>query len=92
MNVELLGERELEAMRKAGRAAASTLAYVGSRIAAGVTTLDIDAWVRAHTERLGGVPSQLGYEGFQPRCVRAATRSSVTGSHVPATSFGRATS
>ena len=62
--VAVLNAREIEAMRRAGAAAAATLAHVGGRIGAGVTTADIVAWVRAHTAALGGTPSQLGYEGF----------------------------
>jgi methionyl aminopeptidase len=61
---ELLGPRDLPALRCAGRAAAETLALAGSRIALGVRTADIDRWVRAETERRGGRPSQLGYHGF----------------------------
>jgi methionyl aminopeptidase len=64
MQVEILGAREIERMRKAGRAAAATLAFVGGRVRAGVSTAEIDRWVRAHTRSLGGAPSQLGYEGF----------------------------
>jgi methionyl aminopeptidase len=51
-------------MRRAGRAAAATLAYVGARLAPGMTTAEIDRMVRAHTAKLGGRPSQLGYQGF----------------------------
>jgi len=51
-------------MRRAGRAAAGTLAFVGQRLRAGVTTRDIDRWVRQDTARCGGRPSQLGYNGF----------------------------
>lgn len=51
-------------MRRAGAAAAATLAHVGARIAPGVTGADIDAWVREHTRSLGGTPSQLGFHGF----------------------------
>ena len=51
-------------MRRAGAAAAATLAHVGARIAPGVTGADIDAWVREHTRALGGTPSQLGFHGF----------------------------
>ena len=51
-------------MRRAGIAAAKTLAHVGSRLKPGVSTRDIDLWVREHTRSLGGKPSQLGYKGF----------------------------
>ncbi len=62
--MEILGRREIEAMRRAGTAAAATLAFVGERLREGVCTADIDRWVREHTRGLGGVPSQLGYHGF----------------------------
>lgn len=62
--VEILSAAEIERMRKAGRAAAETLAFVAGRIGPGVSTADIDRWVREHTRALGGTPSQLGYEGF----------------------------
>jgi methionyl aminopeptidase len=64
VSVEILGPRELVAMRRAGEAAAATLAFVGARLRAGLTTADVDRWVREHTRALGGTPSQLGYKGF----------------------------
>lgn len=64
MTIEILSLRERDLMRKAGRAAASTLAYVGARLEPGMTTGMIDKLVREHTKLLGGRPSQLGYKGF----------------------------
>ena len=64
MGVELLSEREIARMRIAGRVAAATLAHVGKRIEAGVSTANIDDWVRAHTAAQGAQMSQLGYHGF----------------------------
>lgn len=64
MAVTILSANELERMRRAGRAAAATLAHVGERLAPGMTTAEIDRLVRAHTARLGGKPAQLGYHGF----------------------------
>ncbi len=64
MGIPLLGEREVERMRRAGNAAAATLAHVAERLAAGVATADIDVWVREDTARRGGKPSQLGFHGF----------------------------
>lgn len=61
MSIEILSLRERDLMRRAGRAAASTLAYVGARLQPGMTTADIDRLVREHTKQLGGRPSQLGY-------------------------------
>jgi methionyl aminopeptidase len=64
MAIEIYAGRDVDALRRAGRAAAETLAFVGERLRAGISTATIDAWVRAHTARLGGAPSQLGYKGF----------------------------
>jgi methionyl aminopeptidase len=64
MSIELFGPKDHAALRRAGRVAAETLAAVAARIAPGVTTADIDAWVREDTARRGGTPSQLGYQGF----------------------------
>ena len=62
--VAIHGPREIEALRRAGAAAATTLAFVSERIRPGVSTAQIDAWVREHTAALGGTPSQLGFHGF----------------------------
>jgi methionyl aminopeptidase len=64
MGIELFGPKEQAALRRAGRVAAETLAHVAERLAPGVTTADIDRWVREDTARRGGTPSQLGYQGF----------------------------
>jgi methionyl aminopeptidase len=55
---------ELQAMRRVGRLAARTLALIGTRLAPGVSTGDIDRWVREDTAKHGAKPSQLGYHGF----------------------------
>jgi methionyl aminopeptidase len=62
--IEIFGAREVDKLRRAGAAAAATLAHVGQRLRAGMTTADIDGIVRRHTASLGGRPSQLGYKGF----------------------------
>ena len=64
MAIAIMSAGERDRMRRAGRAASATLAYVGSRLAPGMTTLEIDRMVRAHTAAQGGRPSQLGYHGF----------------------------
>ncbi len=63
MSVAILSPRAIEAMRVAGQVAAATLAHVAQQIGPGVTTAEIDRWVRADTARRGGKPSQLGYPG-----------------------------
>lgn len=64
MSIELFGPDAIASLRRAGRAAAATLALVGRRLEPGATTADVNRWVREDTARRGGVPSQLGYEGF----------------------------
>lgn len=64
MGIPLLKGTEVERLRLAGRAAAGTLEHVAARLAPGVATADIDAWVREDTAGRGGTPSQLGYHGF----------------------------
>jgi methionyl aminopeptidase len=81
VSVEILGIREIGCMRKAGAAAAATLAFVGSRLRAGISTAHIDHWVREHTASLGGRPSQFGYKGF-PAAV-CTSRNSVVCHGIP---------
>ena len=64
MAIEILSQSEIERMRRAGQAAAGTLAFVGAQLRAGMSTLEIDRLVREDTARRGGHPSQLGYKGF----------------------------
>jgi methionyl aminopeptidase len=64
VGIAILSHVEQAAMRRAGEVAAATLGHVGARLAPGVSTADIDAWVRADTRERGGTPSQLGYQGF----------------------------
>ena len=64
MSIAILGPSEQAALRRAGRVAAETLAHVASRLRPGISTADIDVWVREDTARRGGTPSQLGYHGF----------------------------
>jgi methionyl aminopeptidase len=64
MGVPVLTVAEARAMGRAGAVAAATLAHVGARIRAGITTADIERWVRHDTRARGAAPSQLGYKGF----------------------------
>jgi methionyl aminopeptidase len=64
VSIEILGPPAILRMRAAGACAAATLAHVGGRITAGITTAQIDAWVREDTAARGAKPSQLGYHGF----------------------------
>jgi len=64
MAIEILRPSQIERMRRAGRAAAETLAFVGAQLKPGMPTAEIDRRVREETARRGGLPSQLGYRGF----------------------------
>ena len=64
MAVVVHGPPEIDALRRAGRCAAATLAHVGAQLRAGMTTADIDTLVRNDTLARGARPSQLGYNGF----------------------------
>ena len=64
MAIEILAAAQIERMRRAGRIAAETLAFVGSQLRIGMSTHEIDQLVRQDTARRGGRPSQLGYHGF----------------------------
>ena len=64
MAIEILSPSQIERMRRAGRVAAETLTFVGTRLRPGMSTLEIDRLVREDTARRGGLPSQLGYKGF----------------------------
>ena len=57
-------KEEVDVMRKACRVVRDTLLYVGDRIKEGVTTADVDSWVKHYIESQGAIPSCLGYEGY----------------------------
>jgi len=79
--IELYGPRHADALRHAGRTAAMTLRCVRDRLKAGMSTADIDALVRRDTQSRGGIPSQLGYDGF-PAAV-CTSRNSVVCHGIP---------
>lgn len=62
--ISLRSDREIEAMRKAGRITAQARALAGSMVAPGVTTKQIDKAVREFIKSCGAKPSFLGYAGF----------------------------
>ena len=62
--ISLKSQREIEAMRRAGRLTAQARALAGSMIRPGVTTHEIDRAVRRFIESHGAKPSFLGYGGF----------------------------
>ena len=62
--ISLKSQREIEAMRRAGRRTAQARALAGSMVRPGVTTHEIDRAVRRFIESHGAKPSFLGYGGF----------------------------
>ncbi len=62
--ISLRSDREIEAMRKAGRITARARELAGSMVAPGVTTKQIDKAVREFIKSCGAKPSFLGYAGF----------------------------
>ena len=62
--ISLRSDREIEAMRKAGRITAQARALAGSMVKPGVTTKQIDKAVREFIKSCGAKPSFLGYGGF----------------------------
>jgi methionyl aminopeptidase len=57
-------EREIDAMARAGRVVADTIALLGETLRAGVTTKELDEVAEEYIRSQGGVPSFKGYHGF----------------------------
>lgn len=55
---------EVNVMRKANLIVRDTLLMVRDRIKEGVTTAEVDKWVKEYIESRGAYPSTLGYEGY----------------------------
>jgi methionyl aminopeptidase len=57
-------QQEIDAMARAGRVVADTLAVLGEAIRPGVTTKELDEAAEEHIRSQGGVPTFKGYHGF----------------------------
>lgn len=64
MSITLKTEKDLAAMRQAGRAVSRVLAILGASVKAGMRTRELDEIARRELERLGLKPSFLGYHGY----------------------------
>lgn len=62
--IVLKTSRELSLMRKAGKISQTALKLAGEAVEPGVSTWEIDKIVRQYIEKMGAVPSFLGYGGF----------------------------
>jgi methionyl aminopeptidase len=69
-------ENEIEAMGRAGRVVADTLALLGESLRPGVTTKELDQIAEEYIRSQGGVPTFKGYHGF-PASICASPNSMV---------------
>lgn len=59
---------QVAGIKAAGAVTTEILDWLGDRVVAGVTTEQIDNWVREHLEGRGAVPATLGYRGYPKSC------------------------
>jgi methionyl aminopeptidase len=69
-------EQEIDAMARAGRVVADTLALVGEHLRPGMTTKELDALAEDYIRSQGGKPTFKGYHGF-PASICASPNSMV---------------
>ena len=62
--INVKSEREIDLMRESCKIVKETLAFVGSKIQAGMSTKEIDELVERYIRASGAIPSCLGYGGF----------------------------
>ena len=62
--IVLKTEREIDLMREPCAIVRDTLAYIGTKIRAGVTTGELDSYAEEYIRSRGAVPSCLGYCGY----------------------------
>lgn len=58
-------QREIESMKKSGQLLASIHEDLRGFIRPGITGLDIDAFFEKRIREAGGIPAQIGYEGYE---------------------------
>lgn len=64
----LKNAQDIEGIRKSAQVNIGALDYVAEHIAPGVTTAEVDRWVRDYTVEHGAIPAPLNYEGFPKSC------------------------
>lgn len=62
--IHVKSEKEIELMREPCKIVKETLAFVGSKICAGMSTKEVDELVERYIRASGAIPSCLGYGGF----------------------------
>lgn len=63
--IRIYEDADFAGMRAAGQVAAQILDAVGSLVIPGVTTAEIDDFIRSEIARLGAVSATIGYKGYQ---------------------------
>jgi len=63
-NIRVKTEKDIEAIRKAGRLTVATLDLVESKIRPGISTEEINTLVHEFTIKNGAIPAPLNYRGF----------------------------
>lgn len=63
--ITLKSDREIEAMKLSGKLLASVHKALREFIKPGVTTMEINKFVHKLIEKGGGIPAQIGYEGYE---------------------------
>ncbi len=67
-SVDIKTPKEIELITQAGRLAAETLEAVADLVRPGVTTLELDEFVRVDTLAKGCIAAPLNYRGFPKHC------------------------
>ena len=62
--ISIKSPREMDKMRKVGRLAAETLAYLGKQLRVGMNTDEINTLCHEYTLEHGATPATLNYHGF----------------------------
>ena len=57
-------QAQIEKIKESCKINIAVLDYVAEHIRAGVTTEEIDQWVFTETQKRGGIPADLNYEGY----------------------------
>jgi methionyl aminopeptidase len=74
--ITLKSDREIEAMRDAGRIAAEAQELVSQAVRPGVTTQELDSIAKRYIEKCGAIPSFLGYCGY-PATINASVNEEI---------------
>lgn len=83
---------DIEGIKRSAAINVGVLDYVGERIAAGMTTNQIDQMIYDYTVEHGGTPADLNYEGYPRACAPRSMMWSATAFPAIRTCCTRATS